>query len=76
MFFFFRINMKNNNNNSNNPGLFIRKAENSDEWECGYMVSNRKSRNSISYSREIEQTVPSYELAEQWLNEQGLKNVS
>lgn len=65
-----------NNNNTNNLGLFIRKADNSDEWECGYMITNYKSRDSVSYKREIVQTVPSYELAEQWLNEQGLKNVS
>ena len=58
----------------NNNNLYIRKSENSNDWECGYMLNIKKS-GELTWVRELICKKPSYEEAEQWLNEQGKLNV-
>ena len=53
-------------------GLYIRKKEFSDKWECGYTTQGKRVGNWVRHTVKV---CPNYEEAEQWLNEQGKLNV-
>lgn len=62
---------------SNTLNLFIRKQDDSHQWECGYMIEKEKKKlGTCPYIRQVECIVDSFAEAEQWLEEKGKLNVS
>ena len=57
----------------NTSGLYIRKEEFSDKWECGYMTQGKRVGNWVRHKVKV---CPNYEEAEHWLNEQGKLSIS